>query len=138
MLGSCSGSIAPNVKGLAGRWGIGSTTDAQRTKDAVIFYCRLYNRPPHCRQTPCKAQGGHKKKNMSPEEKAKELIGKFTENFPPDFDIARERAKDYATILCQEIIDYVGEWDRENEMEFNEDGGHVEFWEMVKSEIECQ
>jgi hypothetical protein len=49
---------------LAGRWGIGSTTDAQRTEDAVIFFCRLYNRPPHCRQTQCKAQGGHKKKRM--------------------------------------------------------------------------
>lgn len=49
---------------MAGRWGIGSTTDAQRTEDDVIFYCRLYNRLPHCRQPQCKAQGGQKKGTM--------------------------------------------------------------------------
>lgn len=77
---------------------------------------------------------------MSPEEKAKELLNKFynTSSHSNSIEVRAATSKQSVIILCEEMIDYVSGWDKENEMEFNEDGGHVDFWEMVKAEINGQ
>lgn len=78
---------------------------------------------------------------MSPNEKAKSLIEKFKDyayvawNGGDNEMTNEEAAKECAIVLCDEMIDYISGWDKENEMEFNEDGGHVDFWEAVKVEI---
>ncbi len=83
---------------------------------------------------------------MTPKEKAIELRNKFRlpngTYFNDDGDeinhykIYKNEAKECALILADEMINYVIKWDKENEMEFNEDGGHVEYWNEVKQEIQ--
>lgn len=78
---------------------------------------------------------------MSPNEKAKLLVEKFkvyvyVERGGSENEMTNEEAaKECAIVLCEEMIDYVSGWDVENEMEFNESGRHVDFWQAVKAEL---
>jgi len=71
-------------------------------------------------------------KGMTPEEKSKELINKFTN--PVRWKLGQEnvtqRAKECALIAVDEIL-LIDCWDMSEEHFVN----HIEYWEEVKNEI---
>jgi len=76
---------------------------------------------------------------MDAKEKAKELLLKFW--IKADIDkvgayMDKVLAKQCAIICVDEIIDYIGGWDYEAEIEFNDESKpHQTYWESVKEEI---
>jgi hypothetical protein len=69
---------------------------------------------------------------MTPVEKAKELVSKMTEEYPHDFDTARNHAKECALILCDEKLD-TSDINFHTQRDIND---YLKYWQQVKTEIE--
>ena len=79
---------------------------------------------------------------MTPKEKAAEIHEKMfktcTITMAGAYPIFKAIAKDLSLICVDEMIRYVMCWDIERMTEFNEEsGGHAEYWQKVKAEIEA-
>lgn len=72
---------------------------------------------------------------MEAKTKAKELVEKMTENFPYDFDAARDHAKACAIICVDEILNSYKKNLEEGRVDFITHNP-IDYWQQVKAEIE--